>query len=36
MDGFGVGFVETLEDPPRTGDFGLSASISTRRGRMGD
>lgn len=35
MDWFGVGFVETLEDPPRTGDFGRSASISTRRDGMG-
>ena len=26
-----MGFVETLEEPPRTGDFGRSASISTRR-----
>jgi hypothetical protein len=30
VDGFGVEFVETLEDPPRTGDFGRSASISTK------
>jgi len=36
VDGFGVEFVVTLEDPPRTGDFGRSASISTSRDRMRD
>ena len=30
---FGVGFVGTLEDPPRTGDLGRRASISTERNK---
>jgi hypothetical protein len=31
VGGFGVEFVVAFEDPPRTGDFGRSASISESR-----